>query len=60
MLALVEDLGRGQGKNVLLCSHLLPDVKAQRRALRAQRQQLRRDLKVQQREQRDGTTSLTS
>ncbi|MEZ6013498.1 MAG: ABC transporter ATP-binding protein [Planctomycetota bacterium] len=26
MLALVEDLGRGQGKNVLLCSHLLPDV----------------------------------
>lgn len=26
MLSLVEDLGRNQGKNVLLCSHLLPDV----------------------------------
>ena len=26
MLALIEDLGRVQGKNVLLCSHLLPDV----------------------------------
>ncbi|MEM9380893.1 MAG: ABC transporter ATP-binding protein [Planctomycetota bacterium] len=26
MLSLVEDLGRRQGKNVLLCSHLLPDV----------------------------------
>jgi ABC-2 type transport system ATP-binding protein len=26
MLALVEDLGRVQKKNVLLCSHLLPDV----------------------------------
>lgn len=26
MLGLVEDLGRNQGKNVLLCSHLLPDV----------------------------------
>jgi ABC-2 type transport system ATP-binding protein len=26
MLALVEDLGRVQRKNVLLCSHLLPDV----------------------------------
>ncbi|MEM9801104.1 MAG: ABC transporter ATP-binding protein [Planctomycetota bacterium] len=26
MLSLVEDLGRNQGKNVVLCSHLLPDV----------------------------------
>ena len=26
MLDLVEDLGRNQGKNVLLCSHLLQDV----------------------------------
>ncbi|MEL6431722.1 MAG: ABC transporter ATP-binding protein [Planctomycetota bacterium] len=26
MLRLVDDLGRNQGKNVLLCSHLLPDV----------------------------------
>jgi ABC-2 type transport system ATP-binding protein len=26
MLSLVEDLGRNQNKNVLLCSHLLPDV----------------------------------
>ena len=26
MLGLVEDLGRNQGKNVVLCSHLLPDV----------------------------------
>ncbi|MDG1983726.1 MAG: ABC transporter ATP-binding protein [Planctomycetota bacterium] len=26
MLSLVEDLGRNQKKNVLLCSHLLPDV----------------------------------
>ncbi len=26
MLNLVEDLGRNQGKNVLLCSHLLPDI----------------------------------
>ncbi|QDV07541.1 putative ABC transporter ATP-binding protein YxlF [Planctomycetes bacterium Poly30] len=26
MLSLVEDLGRNQGKNILLCSHLLPDV----------------------------------
>ena len=26
MLSLVDDLGRNQGKNVLLCSHLLPDV----------------------------------
>jgi ABC-2 type transport system ATP-binding protein len=26
MLALVDDLGRHQKKNVLLCSHLLPDV----------------------------------
>jgi ABC-2 type transport system ATP-binding protein len=26
MLTLIDDLGRGQGKNVLLCSHLLPDV----------------------------------
>ncbi len=26
MLELVDDLGRRQGKNILLCSHLLPDV----------------------------------
>ena len=26
MLSLIEDLGRVQGKNILLCSHLLPDV----------------------------------
>ena len=26
MLDLVDDLGRAQGKNILLCSHLLPDV----------------------------------
>ncbi len=26
MLDLVHDLGHGQGKNLLLCSHLLPDV----------------------------------
>ena len=26
MLSLVEDLGRNQGKNIILCSHLLPDV----------------------------------
>lgn len=26
MLSLVDDLGRNQGKNILLCSHLLPDV----------------------------------
>tara|TARA_R110002126_G_scaffold41590_3_gene120791 strand:- start:4639 stop:5616 length:978 start_codon:yes stop_codon:yes gene_type:complete len=26
MLELISDLGRKQGKNVLLCSHLLPDV----------------------------------
>ncbi len=26
LLDLVEDLGRNQGKNVLLCTHLLPDV----------------------------------
>ena len=26
MLALIDDLGRNQGKNILLCSHLLPDV----------------------------------
>jgi ABC-2 type transport system ATP-binding protein len=26
MLALVHDLGHAQGKNLLLCSHLLPDV----------------------------------
>ncbi|MEM8709506.1 MAG: ABC transporter ATP-binding protein [Planctomycetota bacterium] len=26
MLSLVEDLGRNQGKNIVLCSHLLPDV----------------------------------
>ena len=26
MLARVDDLGRNQGKNVVLCSHLLPDV----------------------------------
>ena len=26
MLELIEDLGRTQGKNLLLCSHLLPDV----------------------------------
>lgn len=26
MLALIDDLGRVQGKNILLCSHLLPDV----------------------------------
>ncbi len=26
MLSLVEDLGRNQNKNILLCSHLLPDV----------------------------------
>ncbi len=26
MLELIRDLGRAQGKNILLCSHLLPDV----------------------------------
>jgi len=34
-------------------SNLLPDVKAQRRALKAQQKQLRRELKVQQRQQRE-------
>ncbi len=28
MLELVDDLGRAQGKNILLCSHLLPDVES--------------------------------
>ena len=26
MLEIIEDLGRVQGKNVVLCTHLLPDV----------------------------------
>ena len=26
MLELIEDLGKNEGKNLLLCSHLLPDI----------------------------------